>query len=444
MTADIAGELRQPLTHRAVLAVAVPIMIANASTPLLGIVDTTIIGQLGPAHLIGAVALGALILDFVLWPFAFLRMGTTGLASQSDGAGDADQVFAVLARALAIAAATGIALIALQSPLRQLAFGVLSGSEAVEGAAMRYFDIRIWSAPMALANYALLGWFIGLGRATTALVLQLLLNGTNIAANIIFVVGLGWDVDGVAAGTLIAETLAMVAGLALAGRELAGRGGRLNRPLFLEARQWRRTLGLNFDIMIRSVAVIFAFSFFTAQGAKSGDIILAANAVLMHFYAITGNMVDGFAFAAERFVGFAVGSRSRARLINAIRMTFAWAIGLSALASILLLAASGLIIDLMTINETVRATAREYAVWAAFSPLVGVVCVQLDGVFVGATRSADMRNMMLLSVVIYIAAWALLTPQFGNHGLWASLWVLLIARGVTLAMRLPALVRSAI
>lgn len=256
-------------------------MISNVSTPLIGVIDTGVVGQIPNPAYIGAVAVGALIFTFVFWAFGFLRMGTTGLTAQALGAGDTSEVAAVLGRALLIALTVGVGLIALQWPIRETAFAFLEGSTQVESLARGYFDIRIWAAPATLANYALLGWFIGLGRTDIGLVLQLILNVTNMALDALFVLGFGWDVPGVAFGTLLAEISAAGVGVAIALRHLRGLEARWTLDRLLITGRLKRTLVVNGDIMIRSLALITVFVWFMAQGAKQGDVILAANAVLM-------------------------------------------------------------------------------------------------------------------------------------------------------------------
>jgi MATE family multidrug resistance protein len=416
-------------------------MISSVSTPLLGVVDTGVMGQIPDPAYIGAVALGALIFNFLFWGFGFLRMGTTGLTAQALGAADAEEIRASLGRALLIAFAVGAGLIALQWPIRELALALIDASPQVEALARDYYDIRIWAAPATLANYALLGWFIGLGRARVALVLQLVLNLTNIALDAFFVLGLDMGVRGVAVGTLIAEVAAAIVGVAIAARHLRGLGGRWNFARLAAPERIRRTLAVNRDIMIRSAALIFVFAWFMAQGARQGDTILAANAVLMNFIAVAAFFLDGLAFAAEALIGRAVGSANREGFTAAARMTTWWATGIALLASVLFAVLGTLIVDALTVDPAVRAAGRTYLPWAAASPLVGVWCFQLDGIFIGATRTAQMRNAMLMSLAIFLAAWWLLVP-FGNHGLWASLYVHYAARAGTLFSYYPALVRS--
>ena len=429
------------ITHRSILAIAVPIMISNLSTPLLGVVDTGVIGQTPDASLIGAVALGALIFNFVFWAFGFLRMGTTGLTAQAFGADNAHEIRASIGRALLIAAVIGVCLIVVQWPIRELAFAVLEGTERVENFARRYFDIRIWAAPATLANYALLGWFIGLGKARIALLLQLVLNVSNMLLDAWFVLGLDMGVRGVANGTVIAEYLAAAVGLLVAAKHLQVIGGKWEAARLFEPSRIARTIAVNRDIMIRSLSLIFVFSWFIAQGAIFGETVLAANAVLMHFVAVSAYFLDGFAFAAEALVGRAVGAAHRAGLTQASRMTTWWAGSVALFATLILVLFGTTFIDILTVEPGVRSIARQFLPWAAMAPLVGVWAFQLDGIFIGATRSADMRNAMLLSAMIFLVAWYLLRP-LGNQGLWAALYVHYAARTLTLLYYFPGLRRS--
>ncbi len=432
---------RSSITHRTVLAIALPVVVSNVSTPLIGVVDTAVMGRLPDPAYIGAVAVGSLIFTFVFWAFGFLRMGTTGLTAQALGANNSDEVVSSLGRALLIAAAIGTALVLLQWPIRMIAFSLLEGTERVETLARAYYDIRIWAAPATLANYALLGWFIGIGRTDIGLVLQLILNITNIALDALFVLVLGWDVRGVAAGTLLAECLAACVGTALAWRHARKLHGHWNRGSLLTSERLKRTLVVNRDIMIRSLALIFVFVWFVAQGAAFGDVTLAANAVLMQFIAVSAYFLDGLAFAAESLVGRAVGAASRANLVAAMKITTIWALMLAIGACLLIALLGPAIIDLLTIDETTRLVARQFLPWAAIAPFLGVWAFQLDGFFIGATRTTQMRNAMLVSLLIFLCAWWLLTP-YQNHGLWAALHVHYLARIGTLYYFFPAFVRS--
>jgi len=425
------------VTHRSVLAIALPMTIAYLSTPLLGIVDTAVIGQLGRADLLGGIAVGAIVFDFLFTTFNFLRMGTTGQAAQAYGAGDRVGLNAVLYRSALIALAAGVGMIVLSAPILSLAISVMGASEAVNTAVSVYFSIRILAAPAGLLNYVLLGWFIGQGQARKALILQLLLNISNIVFSAVFVLVLDMGVAGVAWGTVLGQTITLIAGAALA---YAALGGDLSFPAAVVFARDRllSTVALNRDIMIRSFSLLFAFALFTASGARQGDVVLAANAVLMNFVMLASYFLDGTATAAEQLAGRAIGANYRPAFVRAVRLSCGWGLAIAAVLSLILYGVGPLFIDLITTSPEVRATARTYLIWAALAPLFGVMAFQLDGVFIGATWSADMRNMMLVSLAIYLAVWALATPWLGNHGLWLALVTFLSVRGATLALRYPA------
>lgn len=414
--------------------------LANVSAPLIGAVDTAIIGQSGEAHLIGAVALGSTIFTLIYWGFGFLKMGTAALTAQASGALDGEEMAATLIRALLIAGAVGSLLIALQLPLGAAIFWFIEGSAAMEAEARTLYDIRIWSAPAGLANYALTGWLLGVGRARTALALQVFLNVLNAALNAGFVLGLEWGVAGVAAGTLIAEWAAALAGLAAAWRMVRAQVPK--RSLIVDAGRLKRLFAVNRDVMIRTFCLLAAFAFFTAEGARMGDITLAANAILMHFFHISAYLLDGFEAAAQTLVGQAVGANDRGRYRNAVRLTSLWAGALAIVMALAIWFSAPAVFTVMTTAETVRATAAHYLPWAALTPIAGFMAFQFDGIFMGATRTADMRNMMLLALAAYFAAWAALTPAFGNHGLWAAMMVFFLTRVLTLGARMAALERA--
>ncbi len=433
---------RERLASREVLAIAAPMILANASVPLVGIADTTVMGQLNDPALIGGVALGSAIFAMLFWAFGFLRMGTTGLTAQAVGAGNHAEIAANLYRALVIAAVVGAFLFAFHAPALLIMLKVMGGSTEVQSATADYLGLRILSAPATLANYALLGWFMGLARANTALALQLLLNFSNIALAILFVLGLGKGAQGAGMAATCAEYIAFLAGLFVARRLLKPhRGARFS---LFEAAAFKKLVAVNGDIMIRTICLMFAFTFFAAQGARLGDVALAANAVLRSLSDLTAYVLDGFAFAAEALVGQAVGACDMTRFRQAVWLSSVWAAALAAIVSVALWVGGLAIIDLMTTTPEVRAAAHGLLPWAALTPLFGVACFQLDGIFIGATRTADMRNMMIVSLGVFLGAWALLTPVFGNHGLWASFMVFYIARALSLGLRYPALERGAI
>ena len=432
----------RPIGHREVVAIALPIMLSNATVPLIGFADTVVVGQLGQAHLIGAVAIGATIFNFLYWGFGFLRMGTTGLTAQALGAQDGPEVAANLHRALLIALAAGLAMIAAQSLIAWAAFQIMGASEAVEHAARTYFEIRIWAAPAGLINFALLGWFIGLGRAGLAFAIQIFLNIVNVFLAVLFVIGLELDIPGVGAAALLAEWSAAILGLMLARADLVRRGASAPLNRVLDVARMKRTFQVNTDIMIRTLCALAAFVFFMAQGARAGDVTLAANAVLNSITMVAIYLLDGFAFAAESLVGRSIGARTQSRFREAVLVSTVWAGGTGVLLTLGIWFTGPLIVEFMTTSADVRSAAREYLIWAALMPIVGVWCFQLDGIFIGATRTADMRNMMILSVLIFFAVWSVLQPLYGNHGLWASMLVFNVVRALTLLARFPALERA--
>ncbi len=430
------------LTRRRVLAIALPIVLSNATVPVLGAVDTGVVGQLGEAAPIGAVGLGAIILTSLYWVFGFLRMGTTGMVAQAHGSGDVGETGALLMRALIVAGAAGLALIAGQSLLFAAAVALAPASAEVEALARVYLSIRIWGAPAAIALYALTGWLIAMERTRGVLALQVAMNGLNVGLNLLFVLVLGWGVAGVAAATLIAEGVGLALGLWLCGAAFGGPAWRDWGRVFDSARL-RRMASVNGDILIRSVILQASFTAFMFLGAGFGDVTLAANQVLLQFVAITAYALDGFAFAAESLVGQAMGARARAALRRAALLTSqCGAVFAVALAAVFALGGPALI-DVMTTAEGVRREARAYLPWMVAMPVVGIAAWMLDGVFIGATRTRDLRNAMAISGAIYVTAVVALTPAFGNHGLWAALMALNIARAVTLGLRYPALEASA-
>ena len=431
------------VTHRSVLTVAVPIMLSNVSEPLIGVVNTAVIGQLKEPYYIGAIAVGALIFSFIFWGFGFLRMSTGGLSAQALGAGDRTELVAVLIRALIIGLAAGIGLVLLSPLIREAAFNLVGGSPEIRAHGETYFNYRILAAPAALSNYCVMGWFIGQSRAKLAFVVQLFLNLTNMALSAFFVLGLGMTSDGVGLAALIAEWSAVTLALVLAAMILRGMGAHISWPRSLDPVRLKRTLLMNGDVMIRTLCLVFAFTFFTARGARAGDVVVAANAVLLNLFEVSAYLIDGFAYASEALVGQSVGARNRQRFRAAVWLTSVWAMVLGIVCSLIIWIFGPSLVDLMTLSPEVRETARTYLPWVAVSPVLGVICFQFDGIFTGAMATKDMRNMMIVSLGVFLLAWWMLEGRYGNHGLWAALNIFFIARGITFATRMPSLERRA-
>ncbi|MGC4026462.1 MAG: MATE family efflux transporter [Mesorhizobium sp.] len=411
--------------------------LAYVTTPFIGLVDTAVVGQLGNAALIGGLAAGAIVFDVVFSTFNSLRSATTGLIAQAFGRGDEPEQRLVFLRAALLAALIGIA-IAVLSPFISLVGQRFMGAESAVNIALdQYVHIRCLSAPFALMNYAILGYVLGRGEGVLGLTLQLVLNCVNIALSIFLGLHLGWGVAGVAWGTFTAELVAMLTGLAILSVRF-----RLMPPINWQKLRdlvaVRAMLALNGDIMVRSFCLLAAFALFAREGASLGTVTLAANAVLMHLFMISSFFLDGFATAAEQLAGRAIGARARAPLLQAIRLTAIWGFTLAILAAIFFLLFGKPLIELITTANDVQSEALRYLPWAALTAISGVLAFQMDGVFIGATWSRDMRNMMLLSLAAFLVCLWLLPPRFGNSGLWAALHVFLLFRGFTLLAILRA------
>ncbi len=419
------------VTHRSVLSIAVPMTLAFVTTPLLGIVDTAVVGQLGDAALLGGLAVGAITFDFLFATFNFLRTGTTGLVAQAMGREDEREEQAVFWRALVLAVVAGLLMI-LASPLViQMSGSFFAPERAVFEALAIYVGIRIIAAPLSLTNYAILGYVLGRGEGSLGLVLQLVLNGMNIVLSVVFGLVMGWGLAGVAWGTVAGELIGAAVGMAIVLRRFAG-SGFVSRARVFDLSAITAMMTLNRDIMIRTFVLLGAFALLTRQGAQYGTVTLAANAVLMNFFLVAGFFLDGFAAAAEQLAGRAVGAGNGEAFNRTVRLTALWGFGLAIVTTAAFFLAGTHVIAFMTTAPGVRELAGIYLVWAALTPLSGVLAFQMDGVFIGATWSRDMRNMMLLSFALYLAALLGLGALFGNHGLWAALHVFLLVRGVSL------------
>ena len=415
-------------------------MVANLTTPLIGIVSTTAIGRLGDATLLGGVAMASVLFDCLFWLFGFLRMSTVAFTAQSVGAGETTELRAILARGFIVAALIGATLIAVQIPLAAALLGAMGGSEGVTRAAKTYFTIRIWSAPLALANYVVLGWLIGQTRARMALGTQITINVINMAATIMLVLVLDFGIAGAAIAAVIAEAAGLLLGVMIA-RELSQGQLAVKRATLFDRAKLMRMLAVNRDIMIRTASLITAFLFFTAQGARAGDMTLAANAVLNNFLLISAFFLDGLANAAEQLCGRAYGARDRSGFSGAVRLVVIWGFGFAVAVAAIFALFGPLLIEMMTASVEVRRIARDYLPFVIFAPLLGVFAFAYDGVYIGATWARDMRNLMVLSLLIFLAAWRALR-SFGNAGLWGALLVHYAARGGLEAARYPALLRK--
>jgi MATE family multidrug resistance protein len=427
-----------PLTRRSIFAQAWPIMLGQTTVPLVGIVDTAVIGRTGDAAALAGVALGTTIINFLFWSFGFLRMGMTGMTAQAQGAGDTAEVDAMLVRGVVIGAALGAVLLALQLLLIPLAFRVLDGGADVDAQAKAFVAARMWGAPASLAVFAINGWLLGLGRSRAALALQIVMNLVNMGLDIVFVWHFDMGVRGVGYGTACAEWTALAVGLLMVAPHLRGAA---DRALLFHRAAMKRLFAVNADIMIRTVALLLMFVWVTNAGARLGTNVLAANQVLMQAISLVAFVLDGFAFTAESRVGNAIGARSRPDLIRAIRLTSEFSFVCAALFGVLLMVAGAPAIRFLVTNQDVRDIAIAALPLVAILPLLGTPAWLLDGIFIGATGGRALRNAAILATALYIATDLILRP-FGLWGLWAAFLVSYLYRAAALGAYMPGLLRG--
>ncbi len=449
--APVSASAAQNL-HRRMWRLAGPAILANLSVPLLGAVDTAVIGHLPSPVYLGAIAVGSIIFSFLYWGFGFLRMGTTGLSAQMYGELEVDPDAArplglVFARSMVLALGLAALILLLQIPTSWIALYLIGPSEEVTGLAQQYFDIRVWSAPATLTQYAVLGWLFGTQRAGSALAVQLVMNLLNVALDLLFVLGFGMGVSGVALGTVLAEYVGVLFGVSLIIFYLRRSHGISflalfrDRELFLPS-AIKKLLDVNSNLFLRTMLLLTAIGILTSTGARLGDVTLAANAILWNFLMFLSFGLDGFAHAAEAMVGSDVGARNRQRFLASVRVTSAWALGTSLLYSLVYLAFGSDIIALLTGIAEVRSYTEEFLPWMIALPLISVWSFQLDGIFIGTTRTREMRRSMFWALLVYIPCVAITVPYWGNHGLWFSFTFFMIIRAVALGLSLPSLMKK--
>ncbi len=422
-----------------------PIILGNITVPLLGAVDTAVVGHLPEPYYIGAVAIGAMLFNYIYHLFNCLRMGTTGPTAQARGASDHAEVRMMIARALLLAGVLGAAVIALQLPIIRFALWLINASTQVEHYAREYFLIRVWAMPAVLGSYAIMGWLYGLRNVRTPLLIQVFVNILNIVLALLFVFVFHWDVPGVAAASLIAEYAGLLLGLYSVWRALrelprensSGKPTRLLDPV-----QLKRMVAINGDIVLRTVCVVSVLGFFMAKSAELGDVQLAANQVLHHFLIFTSYALDGVAYAAEAILGESVGRRDRAAFLRDKHVVFLWS-GVVGVINITIYAVAGpAIIALMTSIPEVRAAAANYLWWPVLMPLASVWAYTYDGVYLAATRTRIMRNTVMASFVLFLIVLYTLMPLIGNAGLWIAVMGFLAGRGVLLHVFFPRVLRT--
>ena len=405
-------------------------ILSNVSVPLLGMVDTGVVGHLESPVYLGAVAIGSMVFSFLYMGMNFLRMGTTGIAAQSFGARDNDGLRVSLGQAVIVALSIALLMLVTQWPIGQLAMHLVGAARDVESNALEYFHIRIWSAPGTLANMALIGWFIGLQNARVPLLIFLTINISNIALDLLFVLGLGMKVDGVALASVIAEYAGFSVALYFAALELRRRAGHWPVSKLVEWREYAAFFAINGNLFIRTMALMFTIAFVTAQGARMGEVILAANAILMNFQYLTAFGLDGIAHAAEALVGKAIGEKQREALKVAVSLSLKWSLIFAAGFTLAYFVGGPFLIAALTDLPEIRDAATRYLPWLIASPLISVWSFLYDGVYVGATRAREMRNIMVFSAfAVFLPAWYLL-QDLGNDGLWLAFLLFLASRGI--------------
>ena len=418
--------------NRKILALAIPNIVSNITIPLLGMVDLAIVGRLGNDALIGGIAVGGTIFNFLYWNFSFLRMGTSGFTAQAYGARNFDEAARVLVRALSVAVAVALVIWALQLLVVRLAMGVMEGSEAVEQAASRYFLVRVWAAPATLSLYAFTGWFIGMQNSRTPMWISIGINVVNIGCSLAAVWLFGMGIEGVALGTVIAQWSGVALALLIIRRyygrffrrDTFRRSGVLSWPVM------RRFFKVNSDIFLRTLCLVAVFTYFTIASTRMGDTLLAVNTLMLELFTLFSYMMDGFAYAGEALAGRYCGAGNTPMLHRAVRGLLRCGVVVMLFFTLLYAVAGGQILRIFTSSEAILDAARDYAVWAVLVPVCSFLAFILDGIVVGITATWIMRNAMFCATIVFFAVYAVLMPLLGNAGLWIAFLAYLLIRGV--------------
>ncbi|MCD4835206.1 MAG: MATE family efflux transporter [Bacteroidales bacterium] len=424
--------------NKRILNISIPNIISNITVPLLGIVDLALVGHLDSKVYIGAIALGSMIFNFIYWGFSFLRMGTGGFAAQSYGKKDFRESFYILYRALLVGFIGAVFLLIIQKPIDLLSFFIINGSDEVEFFARQYFYIRIWAAPATIALYSISGWYIGMQNAKIPMIIAITVNLLNVGFNVLFIKVFGMKSDGVALGTVLAQYLGLIVGLIFLSKNSKRLKQYLNFKEILQLNALKKFFNVNKDIFIRTISLVFALSFFTAKSAKYGDTLLAVNTLLLQFFMIYAHVVDGFAFAGEALAGKYFGARDKFNLIKVSKFLFYWGLLMAGIFTIAYYFGDNLLLKILTDNTEIINNIQPYLFWIYLIPVITFGAFIWDGIFIGVTASASMRNTMLISTfLVFIPSYFILHHYFYNHGLWAAFMIFMIARFVTLSLYAP-------
>ncbi|MFD2531421.1 MATE family efflux transporter [Gracilimonas halophila] len=425
--------------NRQILRLAIPNIISNLSVPLLGAVDTAVVGRLEHVYYLGAIAVGSIIFDFIFWGFGFLRMGTTGMVAQAYGAQEERKTRIILFRVLLVAAISSAFILLIQYPLIEASLFLVNASPEVEEYTRLYYHIRIFAAPATLALFGLNGWFLGMQNSTYPMIVTIFLNIVNIILNLIFVFRFNMTVDGVATGSLIASFLALILAIILYKKKYGGMKLNISLDELIETQELKKFFSVNRDIVIRTLCLIFSYAFFTAKSAEMGDVVLAANTILLQMWYISSYGTDGFAYAAESLVGRFKGARDNEQLKAAVKANMLWGLALGLLGTTTYAIFDAEIIALFTDKDNVIAVALTVVIWLIAAPLVNSVCFIWDGVYIGATATGAMRNSMLIAtILVFIPVYYVSEPFAGIHALWMAMTAFMVARGVILTLYAPS------
>lgn len=416
--------------NRDILRLAIPNIISNITIPLLGLIDLALMGHLKSEVYIGAIALGGVIFNFIYWGFGFLRMSTSGFAAQAFGEQNSRETITVLARALAVAVFAGLIILTLQLPIAWAGFSLIGGSEEVKLLAREYFLIRVWAAPAALSQFVFSGWFLGMQNARYPMIVAISANVANILLSVLFVFGLNMKSDGVALGTALSQYIGLALAIFLFLKKYRGLLSLVQKSRIFNVKKLTEFFRVNTDIFIRSFCIILVFTFFTSESANTNDTILAVNSLLIQLLLFFSFFIDGFAYAGEALVGKFFGARQSAQMTKAVKLLFLWGTGLAVGFTLVYLTGINTILRLLTSQQELIQQAQPYIIWVILIPLASFSSFIWDGIYIGATASAAMRNTLLgATFLVFAPVYFLLNPFWENHTLWLAMVLFMLARG---------------
>lgn len=435
----MAGANRESL-NRSILRLAIPNIISNITVPLLGLVDMMLMGHLDSVAYLGAIGLGGTIFSVMYSIFSFMRAGTTGFTAQAYGGKDHQEISYAFYRSMCIALMATLIVLTLQRPIEWIAMQLLNGSPEVLRYTSEYFRVRIWAAPAVLSLYTFNGWYIGMQNTTIPMTIAILINVVNIGLSVLFVNVFHMGVAGVALGTVIAQYTGLLTAIIFMATKYRQYLIPIEKRILLQADKLKRFFKVNTDFMIRSILLVLTLAFFTNQSAKLGDDILAVNMILMQFFYIFSYFTDGFAYAGEALVGRFTGAHDLDNLKKTIRYLLLWGVGLSVPFTLLYWAFPDAFIHLISDQPDIIEKARPYYIYMILIPVITFAAFLWDGIYIGATAAKEIRNTMIIaSLLVFLPAWYILMPLYGNHGLWIAFLLFMVARGVSMTVMASSL-----